>query len=187
MKKLFLLLGTFSLLQFAEAQKLFTFGPMAGYTTSVLENSDFSNNRPGSGYVLGGFMRADIKKWYVQPNIYYMQNGSSFDVSQSTIDTKLNSVTGDLLLGYRLFKFTDLTYIRIFAGPGYSSISKLKYNTGTPDYSTDNILINAGLGLDFWKLTFDLKYQRGLTDIDKSANTMHTSLFMLTAGFKIRR
>lgn len=185
MKKLLLVFSTILIIQTGSAQKLFTFGPMAGYTASALENSEYPDNTPGSGYIFGAFARADIKKWYVQPNIYYMYNASSFDVSQTTIDVKSKSINGDLLLGYRFFKFTDLTYMRLFAGPGYSSINRLRYNNGTPDYSTDNVVINAGLGIDFWKLTFDLKYQRGLTDIDKSSNTMHTSLFMVTAGFKI--
>jgi hypothetical protein len=185
MKKLLLVFSTILIIHTTSAQKLITFGPLAGYTASVLENSDYPNSTPGSGYVFGGFIRADIKKWYIQPNIYYMYNSSSIDVNQTSTDVKSKSVNGDLLLGYRFFKFTDLTYLRLFAGPGYSNINTLKYDSGTSDYSTDNILLNAGVGLDFWKLTFDLKYQRGLTDIDKSSNTMHTSLFMLTAGFKI--
>jgi len=185
MKRILLLISTILIVQFSQAQKLITFGPMVGLTSSTLDNSDFSNNTSGVGYVLGGFIRADIKKWYVQPNIYYMHNTSSFDVSQSTIDSKISSVNGDLLLGYRIFKFTDLTYLRIFAGPSYSNIHKFKYDTGTPDYSTDNILLNVGAGIDVWKFTFDLKYQRGLTDIDKSTSNMHTSTLMLTAAFKI--
>jgi len=189
MKHILLLLSVFLFIGTAHAQKLFTFGPMVGYTTSTLDNSTFTNNNSGSGYMLGGFMRADIKKWYLQPNIYYIQNSSSFDYNQSTTNTKSSAVTGDLFLGYRIFKFTDLTYIRIFAGPSYSNINSLKYKNGdptlNPTYSSDNILMNAGLGLDFWKFTFDLRYQRGLTDIDKSTNSMYTNTFMLTAGFKI--
>lgn len=185
MKRILLLIYTILIVQFSHAQKLITFGPMVGLTGSTLENSDFSNNKAGGGYVLGGFIRADIKKWYVQPNIYYMNSTSSFDVNQITIDSKQSSINGDLLLGYRLFKFTDLTYIRLFAGPTYSNINTFDYNTGNPDYATDNFLLNVGAGIDVWKFTFDLKYQRGLTDIDKSANNMHTNVLMLTAGFKI--
>lgn len=174
-----------------QAQKFFTFGPMIGYTSSTLDNSTFSNNNPGSGYALGGFIRADIKKWYIQPNIYYLNNSSSFDYNQTTTDTKLQSINGDLLLGYRIFKFTDLTYIRIFAGLSYSNINSLQFknknnsNTSGIDYSSDNFLLNVGAGIDLWKFTFDLRYQRGLTDIDKSANSMYTNTLMLTAGFKI--
>jgi hypothetical protein len=189
MKHLLLVLVAFSIICCVQAQKIFTFGPLIGYTSSTLDNSTFSNNNPGSGYALGGFVRVDIKKCYLQPNIYYLNNTSSFDYNQTTTNTNLKSVTGDLLVGYRLFKFTDLTYVRIFAGPSYSNINKLQYKNGdptlSPNYSSSNILLNAGVGFDFWKLTFDLRYQRGLTDIDKSANSMHTNTFMLTAGFKI--
>lgn len=191
MKQILLTLAAFVAISSVQAQKLFTFGPMIGLTSSTLDNSGFSNNTSGAGYVLGGFVRADIKKWYVQPNIYFMHNTCSFDYNQSTTDARLNSMTGDLLLGYRLFKFTDLTYIRIFAGPSYSNINSLQYkNTNTsptsdPNYSSDNVLMNVGAGIDVWKFTFDVKYQRGLTDIDKSTSNMHTNTLMLTAGFKI--
>ena len=189
MKHILLLLSVFLLIGTANAQKPFTFGPMVGITSSTLENSTFTNNNSGVGYLIGGFMRADIKKWYIQPNVYYQHTVSSFDYNQTTIDAELSSVNVDLLLGYRLFKFTDLTYMRIFTGPSYSNINSLKYKNGdptlNPNYASDNILLNAGLGLDFWKFTFDFRYQRGLTDIDKSTNSMYTNSFMLTGGFKI--
>ena len=185
MKHILLLISTLLIVQFSDAQKILTFGPLVGLTTSTLDNSNFSNNGPGIGYALGGFVRADIKKLYLQPNVYYMHNASSFDVGGKTIDTKLNTVNIDLLLGYRFFKFTDLTYMRVFAGPGYSNINKLKYDTGTPDYAAHNILLNVGAGIDVWKFTFDLKYQRGLTDIDKSTSNIYTNTLMFTAAFKI--
>lgn len=189
MKHLLLVFVAFVCIFNAQAQKPFTFGPMIGYTTSSLDNSAFSNNQAGSGYALGGFLRFDIKKWYLQPNIYYFDGSSSFDYNNASTDAKMKSVNTDLLLGYRIFKFTDLAYIRIFAGPSYSNINSLKYKNGDPalkpNYSSDNILLNAGAGIDLWKFTFDLRYQRGLSDIDKSSSTMHTNTFMLTAGFKI--
>lgn len=191
MKHILLTLAAFVVISSVQAQKLFTFGPMIGLTSSTLDNSGFSNNTSGAGYVLGGLVRADIKKWYIQPNIYFMYNTSSFDYNQATANARLNAVTGDLLLGYRLFKFTDLTYIRIFAGPSYSNINSLQYKntnnspTSDPNYSSDNVLLNVGAGIDVWKFTFDFKYQRGLTDIDKSANSMYTNTLMVTAGFKI--
>jgi len=189
MKHLLLTFTAFVIIYTTQAQKLFTFGPMVGYTYSTLDNSTFTKSSAGSGYALGGFIRVYIKKWYLQPNVYYLNNSSSFDYNQTTIDTKLQSVNLDLLLGYRIFKFTDLTYMRIFAGPSYSNINSLKYKHGdptlNPNYLSDNFLLNAGVGFDFWKLTFDLRYQRGLTDIDKSSNSMYTDAFMLTAGFKI--
>jgi len=195
MKHILLTLAAFVVISSVQAQKLFTFGPMIGLTSSTLDNSGFSNNTSGAGYVLGGLVRADIKKWYLQPNIYFMYNTSSFDYNQTATDARLNSMTGDLLLGYRIFKFTDLTYIRIFAGPSYSNINSLQYmnknGSASPgsvyssDYSSDNVLLNVGAGIDVWKFTFDVKYQRGLTDIDKSANSMYTNTLMVTAGFKI--
>ncbi|WP_018342112.1 outer membrane beta-barrel protein [Cytophaga aurantiaca] len=189
MKQILLLLVVFAVISNANAQKIFTFGPMVGYTTSTLDNSTFTNNSAGSGYALGGFLRFDIKKWYLQPNVYYLSSSSSFDHNQSTTDAHLKSVNADLLLGYRIFKFTDLTYIRVFAGPSYSNINSLKYKNGdptlNPNYSSDNVLLNVGAGIDVWKFTFDLKYQRGLTDIDNTSNSMHTNAFLITAGFKI--
>ena len=195
MKHILLTLSAFIVISNVKAQKLFVFGPMIGNTSSILENSGFSNNTSGVGYILGGFVRADLKKWYLQPNIYFMHNACSFDYNQTTTDVRLNSVTGDLLLGYRIFKFTDLTYIRIFAGPSYSNINSLEYlnknnsTTSGPiyssNYSSDNILLNIGAGIDVWKFTFDFKYQQGLTDIDKSTSSTHTNTLMLTAGFKI--
>jgi len=189
MKQLLFILCTFSIIHVSNAQKLFTFGPMAGYSTSSLDNSIFSNNSAGSGYALGGFMRADIKKWYIQPNVYYLHNSSSFDYNQATTDVKLKEVNFDLLLGYRFFKFTDLTYMRIFAGPSYANVNSLKYKHGDPSLSpnaaSSSINLNAGIGIDIWKFTFDARYQRGLSDIDQSANKMYTNMFMFTAGFKI--
>jgi hypothetical protein len=178
-----------SLSLITSAQKPFTIGPLVGMTSSTLHNSDYTSSKAGSGYALGGFMRIAIKKLYLQPNIYYLQNASSFDDNQNTVDTKLKTVNYEALLGYRIFKFTDLTYIRIFAGIGYANINTLKYQNAPPNLSSTpgsgNTTLNVGAGIDLWKFTFDLRYQEGLSDIDKSSNTMKTNMVMLTAGFKI--
>lgn len=79
MKRILLLISALLIVQFTQAQKLITFGPIIGVTTSTLDNSKFSGNSPGVGYMAGGFFRADIKKWYLQPNVYYMNNESSFE------------------------------------------------------------------------------------------------------------
>ena len=173
----------------ASAQKPFTFGPFVGISSSTLENSAYTASKANTGYGLGAFVRLDIKKWYLQPNIYYLQNASSFEDNQTTTDAKLKSVNYEALLGYRIFKFTDLTYLRIFTGVGYANINSMKYKSNNPSITSDagnsNTTFNIGGGLDFWKFTFDLKYQRGLTDIDDSSNKQFTNMLFLTAGFKI--
>lgn len=187
----------------------FVFGPMAGLNVSRLVtkvNSDGIydfKSRDRVGFHAGFFARFPFKRWYVQPEIicsmkggrgqYYLANDPRMDPIQYKQKVNIMAVDMPLLVGYNLGK-TFLNF-RIFTGPviGYTMSEKIIIE---PDgyYPPDTYNMNikdaiwswtGGLGLDVWKFSLDVRYERGLHDVSWNPDFKQVpSSFMFTVGLK---
>lgn len=122
------------------------------------------------GFAIGGFFSYQFnEKFAVQPEIFFTTKG-----------TKINTI-GDLELVnmFVYFEFPVLTKMTfyserrvkptIFAGPALA----LKYfalnNTGVlEDIRSTDFGFIFGAGVEFWKLSLDVRYNRGMVNFDKS-------------------
>jgi hypothetical protein len=139
------------------------------------------------GFAVGGFFSYQFnEKFAIQPECFVTTKG-----------TKINTI-GDLELVnmFIYFEFPVLVKMTfyserrvkptIFAGPALA----LKYfalnNTGVLEdiRSTDFGLI-FGAGVEFWKLSFDVRYNRGMVNFDKSEDDidLKNSAFSFMIGY----
>ncbi len=219
MKKVFLLFAALFIATVANAQiSPITFGPKVGYQTTKLsldENvikSDFKGNM-----TFGVFARLTIKNIVLQPELLYFKSGKVFEVSALGNDWGLNNLIPNptftisqsnfalpIMIGYQ---FIDIPIIKMRANVGpvfYFAVGKAEYSMNGNDIplpvesATENMTMGAALnlGLDIWKLTLDINYSLGLTDvfddeleiagheIDLGDDTKQ-NIFTVTLGFKI--
>ena len=122
------------------------------------------------GFAIGGFFSYNFnEKFSIQPEFFFTTKG-----------TKINTI-GDLELAnmFAYFEFPVLAKMtfyserqikpNIFAGPALAFKYFALNNTGILEdiRSTDFGLI-FGAGVEFWKLSLDIRYNRGLVNFDKS-------------------
>lgn len=219
MKKVFLLFAALFIATIANAQiSPITFGPKVGYQTTKLSldknviKSDFKGNM-----AFGVFARLTIKNVVLQPELLYYKSGKMFEVSALGNDWGLNNLVPNptftinqsnlalpVLIGYQ---FVDIPILKMRANVGpvfYFAVGKAEYSINGEDIplpvesATENMTMGAALnlGVDIWKLTLDVNYSLGLTDVfddelevggyevDLGDNTKQ-NIFTVTLGFKI--
>lgn len=219
MKKVFLLFAALFIATIANAQiSPITFGPKVGYQTTKLSmdkqtiKSDFKGNM-----TFGVFARLTIKNIVIQPELLYFKSGKVFEVNalgndwgignlvpNPTFTINQSNLALPILVGYQ---FIDIPILKMRANVGpvfYFAVGKAQYAMNGEDLPistegvTENMTMGAALnlGVDIWKLTLDINYSLGLTDvfddeiklagheIDLGDDTKQ-NIFTVTLGFKI--
>ena len=219
MKKVLVLFAALFMATIANAQiSPITFGPKVGYQTTKLSvdkasiKSDFKGNM-----TFGVFARLTIKNVIVQPELLYFKSGKVFEVNVLGDNWGLNNLIPNptftinqsnlalpIMIGYQ---FIDIPIIKMRANVGpvfYFAVGKAEYSMNGEDISlpvesaTENMTMGAALnlGLDIWKLTLDINYSLGLTDVfdddiefagyeDDLGDDTKQNIFTVTLGFKI--
>ena len=164
----------------------FAFGIKVGYNASKLNTSlDSIKSSFNSGFHFGAFFRIGIGKTvYLQPEAYYTLQGGLFENNAAnTVNNWKQKVTvGSLdipvLVGFKLINLKVVNW-RIMAGPMVSFVvnSKIKdVNLTGPITSSDltklNWYVQVGTGVDVLFLTLDIRYQVGLNQMIKTAQSV---------------
>jgi hypothetical protein len=201
MKKIVLLIAAFCALQlntFAQVSPI-TFGPMIGAGLAIpSSNINTSTIKPNGSFLAGAFVRVNIKRFYIQPEVYYINKVANFQYhfSDDSLNydaerkVKTGNVNVNALLGVKLLKLTSLFNIRAFVGPTTSMIvARSAYNDGVksnnPNLAKSSFNVMAGIGVDLGNLTIDARYEKGLTDISNGPENLTIDSVLLTLGFKI--
>jgi opacity protein-like surface antigen len=197
MKKLLLVAAIclFSSALFAQLASPISFGVHGGLVSTKLETnmsgSSIKENAE-NGMMLGAFARINIKKWYIQPELNYVKRKSSISQSFTGGDIKMDvetkSIDIPILLGYKIVKL-PLFKLRAFAGPvaSFNIDDKIKTTLGEiEDTDFKSAVWNAkvGAGIDVWKLTLDVDYEFGLTDVS-SEFLKKNKMMNVTLGFRL--
>ncbi|MXV49528.1 outer membrane beta-barrel protein [Pedobacter sp. HMF7647] len=178
----------------------FNFGIKAGVNTSKL-TSDFTDENNLTGYDVGVFARLGGLGLYVQPELYLGSKGTNFtSVKADENGTEVNAS--------QKVKFTTLDFpvllgtkiglpgigIRLNAGPvvsfnldkdapfsaAYDDLSDFK------NYKNNAWGLLAGAGVDISKITLDIRYEAGLSNISESEKyDQKANLWHFTLGYKI--
>ena len=145
-------------------------------------------NKTDNGMMLGAFARINIKKWYIQPELNFVSRKSEIVIDGVSGEFKTKSMDIPILLGYKIVKL-PLFKLRAFAGPvasfniddSFSSTLKDQFN----DENLEGAVWNAkvGAGIDVWKLTLDVDYEFGLTDVS-SEFLKKNKMVNVTLGFR---
>jgi len=196
MKKLLLVavICFFSSALFAQLASPISLGVHGGLVSTKID-TDLSNIKENSenGMMLGAFARININKWYIQPELNYVKRKSSISqdvpmLGSVTADIETKSLDVPILLGYKLVKL-PLFKLRAFAGPvaSFNIDDKIKSTVDDViDADFKGAVWNAkvGAGIDVWKLTLDVDYEFGLTDVS-SEFLKKNKMMNVTLGFRL--
>jgi hypothetical protein len=174
----------------------FTFGPQISMTsTSVVADPDFHDQIAGAGYNLGGFARLKLLFLYGQLEASFSSKSTSIVLQDSSslnsnVLFRLNGLDVSLIAGIKLFGIGSLGNCRMFIGYNLNNYSDITYSLDGNNLSTDNVNSNnssilGGIGIDLTRLTLDLKYIHGLSDIVSGSQEVNTNVISATLGFKI--
>lgn len=204
MKKIILLFATVILGISAQAQ-VFTIGPRVGISQSYLkvdetiDNIKYETGDALVGFHVGAFARVKLSSFYFQPELLFTSAGGTINLNdpnsvEEDIKVNYNRVDIPLMVGLKASAF------RINVGPVAS------FNVDTKNKSVSEIGnqikanskvatfgLQAGVGLDIWKLIFDLKYETGLGSVTNDVTINGTThqfdqrakQIMLSVGFKL--
>lgn len=188
----------------ATAQETFVLGVKAGYNSSKFRTDNAGSIIGGdanysyqdakdeakNGYVLGAFARIKlINKLSFQPELLYAKKGgtTSFD-DIGLINTTYYTWDIPLLAHLRVI---DLKVANIYglAGPVASfSVSDNNKFRSLPDNSEDiktaQWSFQAGGGLEFWRLNFDIRYSWGLNEASNKLQRVNNNL-TFSLGYKL--
>jgi len=169
MKKLILLASLFCLTLTASAQV--KFGIKAGLSTSDIGGKDFVQEdltlklkNADYGLHFGAFLRAQGGLFYIQPEVNFNSLSAEYEISDisgtNVFKEKYSNLDVPVLVGLKLGP------LRAGAGPvGHINIGKSTSldSNDTPivssDYDKLTFGYQAGLGLDIWRLNFDLRFE----------------------------
>jgi len=184
-----------------------SFGIKAGYNANKLTaNIDSVSSQFKSGMQLGVFFRAG-KRFFVQPELYYSLQGAQYALNDPTNThswsqkVTIGSMDIPILLGFNIINGKTISF-RVDVGPVVSFVTNKTIKDMNSDWlgpltkssiNSVNWYIQAGLGVDLWFLTFDVRYQGGLNQVISSVESGGTTwdfssknnVFQVSLGFKI--
>lgn len=195
MKSFILILAislTASVITKAQIVPNFDFGLKAGVNLSKLseQNGFSSDNR--SGYLLGVWARAGAMGLHLQPELYYTvkttdvkdDNGQSSRVDFNSIDLPIlvGTKMGALGVGARFNTGPVVSFII----SEDQSFSNAIGNAARFNYKNQALAWQLGAGLDIRKISFDLRYEHGLSRISRSGyEDTKLRLFNFSLGYQL--
>ncbi|QCK15402.1 outer membrane beta-barrel protein [Mangrovivirga cuniculi] len=194
MRKIAFLIVLFT--SFQIHSQTFELGPQILMSSSFIATDlEYDEQTSGSGIQVGLFARyLSYNRLYIQAEINYDSKSatvSDIDETQVTdYNLKLRAIDSNILLGYKITDF-DFGRFHIFAGPGLSNIIKDEVNINGTEYLGADVVkrswdIHAGLGLDISILSFALRFQRTLTDLNNNSDhSLRLNTVLIGLGIKL--
>lgn len=179
----------------------FTFGIKGGVNYSKLKTKDdLTDENSIMGYQVGVFSRLGAAGLYLQPELYLGSKGNKFikieDANGNEVEAsgKVKFTTLDLpiLLGTKIG--ASKLNVRFMAGPVISFVvdknttfdSAYQGVTDFGNYKDQAIGLQGGAGVDLGNLSVDLRYETGLSNVNKSERyAQKQNLFHLSLGLKL--
>ncbi|MCW3805920.1 porin family protein [Plebeiibacterium marinum] len=190
MKKLFLLSALVVMMLGVNAQNRLELGLKTGFNSTKLK-LDYNNvdknlvkDEAKNGFLFGAYGKiklfGDVS---FQPEIYYAKKQAGLTIEGVNYGGDIKTWDVPLLVNLQLL---DLKVARIYglAGPVASFISKDDLN----DLKTSNWTFQAGGGISIWKLTADVRYEWGLSDISDLKTFdigQKTNVLTFTLGYRL--
>jgi len=192
MKKLAVLLLACFLGFGAMAEMPINLGIHGGISSNRIKFEDLRSVRgseSNTGFMVGAFMRVNFGKLYLEPALNYSHKKSTAEgfktvnTPRENFDLEMNTFDIPVMLGLQVLDLS-IVKIRAFVGPELS-VGKIKNLKRLGDVSADkaNWRGKAGIGLDIWKLTFDVDYEKGFQKLSHELKAPRS--FNFTLGLKI--
>lgn len=194
MKKitLVLLLSLSSVFAFAQLMPKFSFGLKGGMNLSKFNTTNTFSSDNQAGYFAGVWARFGAAGIHVQPELYFTGKNATL-VSSSGAENKVKFTSMDvpILVGTKIGAAG--IGLRLNTGPVISFILDEEQNFGEAAASAFNgkfkdqtYAWQFGAGLDISKISFDLRYENGLSKINAEGYpTTKLNLFTLGLAYKL--
>ena len=188
MKKIILTLLLLFPVSGAFAQK-FNLGAQIGTNVASLA---VPNANARVGYQYGAFVRYG-GRGFLQVEGKFLRLSTQLEAQLNNLATErdvvnMNSIQFPILGGLKLVTSDDeSSSFRVMAGLGLAQLFDVKPNAIEIDRDDINHFqadLQAGLGLDLWFLTIDLRYQHGLRSVLESQSGSPYRIVSLSAGVK---
>ncbi|MFA5298189.1 MAG: outer membrane beta-barrel protein [Lutibacter sp.] len=120
------------------------------------------------GTQFGAFAMIGFNKFFIRPEINYVSSKNNYPLALKTANWTSTKIDVPILFGYKIYKPVSL-----YAGPSFSSISDMKLEgveQGSSHpyiYKKSSTSINVGVLADFGRVGIDLRYQYGITKVEK--------------------
>ena len=178
----------------------FTFGIKGGVNYSNLKTKDdLTDQKNIMGYQAGIFSRVGGAGIYFQPELYLGTKGNEFtslvmNSGMINVKGKIKFTTLDLplLVGTKIG--SNKLNLRFMGGPILSFIIDENNTLGSAynsiidfgNYKKQTLGFQAGSGIDLGNLTFDVRYESGLSNVSQSEKySQQQNLFHLSLGIKL--
>ena len=178
----------------------FTYGIKGGVNYSNLKTKDdLTNEKNIMGYQAGIFSRVGGAGLYFQPELYLGTKGNEFtslvmNSAMINVKGKIKFTTLDLplLVGTKIG--SNKLNLRFMGGPILSFIIDENNTLGSAynsvidfgNYKKQTLGFQAGSGIDLGNLTFDVRYESGLSNVSQSEKySQQQNLVHLSLGFKL--
>ncbi len=176
-------------------QSPFNVGIKIGANSSSLitDYNQFFNESEVNNYIVGAFLKLNIGNIYIQPEAYFnTKKGGRIEdlVSFSEFDLKYQTIDIPLLIGFHIINKPNFN-IRAYGGPVLSYITTEpiidELTTFNINELKDNYIgIQAGIGIDLWFLTFDVRVENSFNIfLDNSQYQAANRVYLMSAGVKI--
>lgn len=164
----------------------FTFGPKVGVNFSNFVDKTSMN----AGIDAGIFLRVGTN-FYFQPEVNYSFASSSLKGAWNEVENmskiRTHYINIPLMVGYKFINNPNFNF-RLFIGPRLGLLVGDNYSNDTDPLGTVQLGGRVGLGLDFWRFTFDAGYDFSANqpNPDYSSNKWwKQNMVCISLGFKI--
>jgi hypothetical protein len=178
----------------------FCVGPKIGYSTVMPEfTKEAVKTGVSSSFNFGAFARIG-EKWFIQPEANFITKGGLFDYTSNgsiqSQEIKLKTITMPLLIGRRFMNLKFMS-LHAMAGPVGSLVTDKSFTqvmgSDFPIQSAMDLKdlmwsLQVGGGIDLLFLTFDVRYEIGLSNAYKGSNTTFSfkdNMFNVSLGLKL--
>lgn len=133
------------------------FSQLLNETRTIIDNKGAGK----SSFNIGFYGKLNLGPLYLRPELVYTKTTSEYELNTSTTaDYKLSKLDAPVLVGFKL-----IGPLNIFAGPAFqyilnNDLKGLKYESIKNDFTVG---LNIGASIEFGKLGFDVRYERGLS------------------------
>lgn len=188
MKKTILTIACVAILSlYAFSQAQFALGLKGGLNFAKFDATDVSGSlKNKTGFNGGAFALIKLTKIGIQPEILFSQQGSKFEFDGNNIDNNFDYINIPVIL-----KLYTVAGINIQAGPQFGFLTRAEIDGSNvkDSFKGSDLSLALGLGWDLpFGLTFDARYNLGLTKIDESDpgfDAVRNQVIQLSVGFKM--